>query len=164
MRQARAYAKINLALIVGALRDDGMHEVVTVLQRIDLHDDIALAPADELVVEGFADDTIVREALEVLARAADVEPRWRVRIEKRIPVGAGLGGGSADAAAALVLANALVPRALPPERLQVIAAELGADVPFFLREDLSSERALEPSCRRWCFPATTTSSSSCRTA
>ena len=134
MRQARAYAKINLALVVGSLRDDGKHEVVTVLQRIDLHDDIALAPADELVVEGFAGDTIVREALEVLARAADMEPRWRVHIEKRIPVGAGLGGGSADAAAALVLANALVPRPLPPERLHAIAAELGADVPFFLRE------------------------------
>jgi 4-diphosphocytidyl-2-C-methyl-D-erythritol kinase len=134
MRQARAYAKINLALVVGPLRDDGKHEVVTVLQRIDLHDDVALASADELVVEGFAGDTIVQRALEVLARAADVEPRWRVHIEKRIPVAAGLGGGSADAAAALLLANALVPRPLPPERLHAIAAELGADVPFFLRE------------------------------
>jgi len=132
MRQARAYAKINLALVVGPLRDDGKHEVVTVLQRIDLHDDIALAPADELVVDGFAGDTIVEEALEALAGAADVQPRWRVRIEKRIPVAAGLGGGSADAAAALLLANAVVPRSLPPERLHAIAAELGADVPFFL--------------------------------
>ncbi|HKX48452.1 MAG TPA: hypothetical protein VJM06_07285 [Gaiellaceae bacterium] len=134
MRHARAYAKINLALVVGPVRDDGKHEVVTVLQRIDLHDDIALAPASELVVEGFAGDTIVQDALEALARAADVEPRWRVHIEKRIPVAAGLGGGSADAAAALLLANMLVPRPLPPERLHVIAAELGADVPFFLRE------------------------------
>jgi 4-diphosphocytidyl-2-C-methyl-D-erythritol kinase len=134
MRQARAYAKINLALVVGPLRDDGLHEVVTVLQRIDLHDGIALAPVDELTVEGFAGDTIVRKALQELARAADVEPRWRVRIEKRIPVAAGLGGGSADAAAALVLANALVPRPLPRDRLHEIAAGLGADVPFFLRE------------------------------
>jgi 4-diphosphocytidyl-2-C-methyl-D-erythritol kinase len=135
MRHARAYAKINLALVVGPLRGDGKHEVVTVLQRIDLHDDIALAPADELVVEGFPGDTIVQEALEALARAADVKPRWRIRIEKRIPVAAGLGGGSADAAAALLLANALVPRPLPPERLHAIAAELGADVPFFLHEE-----------------------------
>jgi 4-diphosphocytidyl-2-C-methyl-D-erythritol kinase len=134
MRQARAYAKINLALVVGPLRGDGKHEVVTVLQRIDLHDDIALEPADELVVDGFADDTIVQEALEALARAADVRPRWRVHIEKRIPVAAGLGGGSADAAAALLLANTLAPQPLSPERLHVIAAEVGADVPFSLRE------------------------------
>ena len=134
MRHACAYAKVNLALVVGPLRDDGKHEVVTVLQRIDLHDDVALAPADELVVEGFAGDTIVQEALEALARAADVEPRWHIRIEKRIPIAAGLGGGSADAAAALLLANTLVPRPLPPERLHGIAAELGADIPFFLRK------------------------------
>ena len=134
MRHARACAKINLALVVGPLRGDGKHEVVTVLQRIDLHDDIALAPADELAVEGFAGDTIVRGTLEALARAAGVEPRWRASIEKQIPVAAGLGGGSSDAAAALLLANALVPRPLPLERLHEIAAELGADVPFFLRE------------------------------
>lgn len=134
MTHQRAYAKINLALVVGPLRDDGKHEVVTVLQRIDLHDDIALAPAGELLIEGFAGDTIVREALEALARAADVLPRWRVRIEKRIPLAAGLGGGSSDAAAALLLANALVPRPLPPQRVHAIAAEVGADVPFFLHE------------------------------
>ncbi|HJR93844.1 MAG TPA: hypothetical protein VJ807_00295 [Gaiellaceae bacterium] len=134
MMLARAYAKINLALVVGPVRDDGKHEVVTVLQRIDLHDDIALEPAEALLVGGFADDTLVQAALEEFARAAAVEPRWHVRIEKRIPVAAGLGGGSSDAASALLLANALVPRPLPPERLHAIAAELGADVPFFLHE------------------------------
>ena len=134
MRQAHAFAKINLALVVGPLRGDGKHEVVTILQRIDLYDDIALEKSDALVVEGFAGDTIVQGALESLARGAGVEPRWRVRIEKRIPVAAGLGGGSADAAAALLLANALVPRPLPHDRLHAIAAELGADVPFFLHE------------------------------
>ena len=130
MRRARAYAKINLALVVGPLREDGKHEVVTVLQRIDLHDDIALAPADELVVDGFAGDAIVEKALEALARAAGVEPRWRVRIEKRIPVAAGLGGGSADAAAALLLTNALVPRPLPPERLPCSHSRLPASLIF----------------------------------
>ena len=132
MTHARAYAKINLALVVGPRRGDGKHEVVTVLQRIALHDDISLAPADELAVEGFTGDAIVRVALEALARAAGVGPGWHVRIEKRIPVAAGLGGGSADAAAALDLANRLLPQPLTVGLLHEVAAGLGADVPFFL--------------------------------
>jgi 4-diphosphocytidyl-2-C-methyl-D-erythritol kinase len=134
MSRARAYAKLNLALVVGPLRPDGKHEVATVLQAIDLHDDVELEPADDLAVEGFAEDTLVRAALAALADAADVEPRWRVRIEKRIPVAAGLGGGSTDAAAALQLANALLPEPLPADTLHAVAAGLGADVPFFLRD------------------------------
>ncbi len=74
----------------------------------------------------------MRDALECLAAEAGVEPRWRVRIEKRIPVAAGLGGGSADAAAALVLANRMLPAPLGAERLHALAAALGSDVPFFL--------------------------------
>ena len=101
MTELRAPAKLNLALVVGPLRPDGRHEVATVLQAIDLCDDIELEPADSLVVEGFAEDTIVRAALIRLAEAAGVTPGWRVRIEKRIPVAGGLGGGSSDAAAAL---------------------------------------------------------------
>jgi 4-diphosphocytidyl-2-C-methyl-D-erythritol kinase len=127
-----APAKINLALVVGATTDDGMHEVATVLQRIDLRDTITLEPADSLAVEGFAEDTIVGRALELIAAEAGVEPRWRARIEKRIPVAAGLGGGSSDAATALRLANAALPDPLTPDRLHALARRLGADVPFFL--------------------------------
>jgi 4-diphosphocytidyl-2-C-methyl-D-erythritol kinase len=130
----KACAKLNLALVVGPLRTDGNHEVATVLQAIDLHDDVEVEAAAELAVEGFAEDTLVRTALEALAAAAEVEPRWRARIEKRIPVAAGLGGGSSDAAAALRLANALLPDPVPPDALHEVAATLGADVPFFLRE------------------------------
>jgi 4-diphosphocytidyl-2-C-methyl-D-erythritol kinase len=129
---ARAHAKINLALVVGGRRDDGKHEVATVLQRIDLYDTISVDPDGALVVQGFAEDTVVRVALELLARAAGCEPRWRVLIEKRIPVAAGLGGGSSDAATALSLANALLERPLAPAELHEIAAHVGADVPFFL--------------------------------
>jgi 4-diphosphocytidyl-2-C-methyl-D-erythritol kinase len=128
----KAYAKINLALVVGPTRDDGKHEIVTVFQRVDLADDVTLERDDELVVEGFEGDTIVRAALEAIAAAGGVEPHWRARIDKRIPVAAGLGGGSSDAAAALQLGNEHLPEPLADDRLSEIAAELGADVPFFL--------------------------------
>jgi len=132
MTVLRAPAKLNLALVVGPVRPDGKHEVATVLQAIDLCDDVALEPADVLVVEGFAEDTIVRAALIRLAEAAGVAPGWRVRIEKRIPVAAGLGGGSSDAAASLELANSLLAAPLPDADLRRLAAQVGADVPFFL--------------------------------
>jgi 4-diphosphocytidyl-2-C-methyl-D-erythritol kinase len=134
MSRARAYAKINLTLVVGPLRLDSKHEIITVLQRIDLFDDIEVEPADELLVEGFPQDTLVRTALAMLAEAAEVSTGWNARIEKRIPVAAGLGGGSADAAAALELANALLKEPLPRAELHRIAARIGADVPFFLHE------------------------------
>jgi len=132
--RARAYAKINLALVVGPQRGDGLHEVVTVLQRVDLHDDVALEPSDALDVDGFADDTLVHAALAAIAERAGVEPLWRAAIEKRIPVAAGLGGGSSDAAAALRLANATLERPLSTEELHDLASGIGADVPFFLRD------------------------------
>jgi 4-diphosphocytidyl-2-C-methyl-D-erythritol kinase len=129
----KAHAKINLALVVGPVRSDGMHEVVTVLQRIDLHDDVSVEPAGELEVLGFDDDTIVADALSELAQAAATRPAWRATIEKRIPVASGLGGGSSDAAAALCLANKLLAAPLSPVALESLAARVGADVPFFLR-------------------------------
>jgi 4-diphosphocytidyl-2-C-methyl-D-erythritol kinase len=132
--EALAHAKINLALAVGPRRTDGKHEVTTVLQRVGLADRLELEAAGELTVEGFLEDTLVRRALELLAAEAGVEPRWRVLIDKQIPVAAGLGGGSSDAAAALLLANATLARPLDPKRLSQLAAALGADVPFFLAE------------------------------
>lgn len=134
MRRVPATAKINLALVVGPRRPDGKHEVATVLQRIDLADRISLETASSLEVTGFAEDTLVRDALHAFAKAARVEPRWRARIQKRIPVAAGLGGGSSDAAAALRLANETLDEPLPPDTLHAIAAGLGADVPFFLAQ------------------------------
>jgi len=132
VNRAPAAAKLNLALVAGPRRDDGRHEVVTVLQRIDLADRIAVEPAPKLSVQGFAEDTLVRSALEELAAAAGVEPRWAARIWKAIPVAAGLGGGSSDAATALRLANEMLPEPLPAETMHELAAGLGADVPFFL--------------------------------
>lgn len=134
MKRAPAAAKINLALVVGPPRDDGKHEVLTVLQRIDLVDRIEVHDAPELEIEGFDGDTLVRTAVGELARAAGIEPNWRVRIEKRIPIAAGLGGGSSDAATALRLANETLPEPLPSDELTRIGARVGADVPFFLAD------------------------------
>jgi 4-diphosphocytidyl-2-C-methyl-D-erythritol kinase len=130
--RAPSTAKLNLALVVGPSREDGRHEVATVLQRIDLADRVSVEPASALRVEGFPEDTLVRSALQSLAAAAGVEPRWEARIWKRIPVAAGLGGGSSDAATALRLANDTLTEPLPAEALGRLATRLGADVPFFL--------------------------------
>ena len=131
-RKARAPAKLNLALVVGPRREDGRHEVATVLQRLELADEITIEPAPELRVGGFEEDTLVRAALEALAAATRPEQRWLATIRKQIPVAAGLGGGSSDAAIALRLANETLPEPLPPAALHELAAGLGADVPFFL--------------------------------
>ena len=112
MRRAPATAKLNLALVVGDVRDGGKHEVTTVLQRLALADRIGIEQASSLSVAGFEDDTLVRAALAALAEAAGVRPRWRAHIDKRIPVAAGLAGGSSDAATALRLANATLPEPL----------------------------------------------------
>ena len=78
----KAHAKINLALVVGPTRPDGKHEVTTVLQRLELADEVTLEPASKLEVHGFDADTIVRRALELLAEAAGVPPAWAVHIAK----------------------------------------------------------------------------------
>jgi 4-diphosphocytidyl-2-C-methyl-D-erythritol kinase len=129
-----APAKLNLALVVGPRRPDGKHEVATVLQRLTLADTVRLEAAEELAVDGFPEDTLVRRALKLLAERAGEPPRWRATIDKQVPVAAGLGGGSSDAAAALVLANDSLGRPLSPEELHAVAREFGADVPFFLTD------------------------------
>lgn len=128
MRRGAAAAKINLALVVGPRRADGRHELVTVYQRVALCDRLAVERAPSVRVDGFAGDTLVRRALETVTDGS----AFRARIEKRIPVAAGLGGGSSDAATALRLANALRDEPLPDAELHAAACELGADIPYFL--------------------------------
>jgi 4-diphosphocytidyl-2-C-methyl-D-erythritol kinase len=127
VNRAPAAAKINLALVVGPQRPDAKHEVATVYQRVDLADRVTVERAAALRIRGFAEDTLVRRALEALGGGFDA------RIEKRVPVAGGLGGGSSDAATALRLANALLDEPLAPGELESVARALGADVPFFLR-------------------------------
>jgi 4-diphosphocytidyl-2-C-methyl-D-erythritol kinase len=130
MKRAPAPAKINLALVVGPLRSDGRHELVTVYQRVTLSDHLAVERAADLHVDGFGGDTLVRRALE----AASDGTAFTARIRKRIPVAAGLGGGSSDAATALRLANELRETPLDDRQLHVTARALGADVPYFLQD------------------------------
>ena len=131
---AQAPAKLNLALVVGPRRSDGKHEVATVMERLSLRDTVAVRRGVETTVSGFVDDTLVSAALEAFARRVDGAPHFEARIEKRVPIAAGLGGGSSDAAAALRLANEAVGAPLPASELVRLAAGLGADVPFFLHE------------------------------
>jgi 4-diphosphocytidyl-2-C-methyl-D-erythritol kinase len=128
VKRAAAPAKINLALVVGPRQADGRHELVTVYQRIALTDRLVVSRSSELSIRGFAGDTLVRRALTSVADGSS----FSARIDKRIPVAAGLGGGSTDAATALRLANELREEPLPDDRLQALARELGADVPYFL--------------------------------
>jgi 4-diphosphocytidyl-2-C-methyl-D-erythritol kinase len=130
--RAPAPAKINLSLVVGPVREDGKHELVTVYQRLALSDRIAVDRSPALSVAGFAGDTLVRRALECVADGGGGS--FSARIQKRVPVAAGLGGGSSDAATALRLANALRRDPYPAEQLRTFARGLGADVPYFLED------------------------------
>lgn len=136
-----APAKLNLMLAVGELRPDGFHEVATIMQTLDLADridvDIELwdSEAVDVLVEAPAvpgGDTLVTRAVEALLRRADIGARVWITIEKEIPIGAGLGGGSSDAAAALRAVHSLLGPPLGDAVLHEIAAGIGSDVPFFL--------------------------------
>jgi 4-diphosphocytidyl-2-C-methyl-D-erythritol kinase len=133
----RAYAKLNLTLEVLNRRPDGYHEVRSVLQTIDLHDVITLDPAPALELrcddaELSGEDNLALKAARLLQSQAPGAHGARITLRKRIPVAAGLGGGSTDAAATLVGLNRLWELGLTPGDLAVLAAQLGSDVPFFL--------------------------------
>ena len=133
----KAYAKVNLTLEVIGKRDDGYHNVATILQTVDLADTLVINQADELSVECdqaelSGERNLAWKAATALADRAGIVPRARIRIEKGIPVASGLGGGSADAAATLVGLNRLWGLDLSGEDLAMVAARLGSDVPFLL--------------------------------
>ena len=134
---AGAPAKINLGLFLGPTRADGRHELVSVMQSISLADRLTLEPADEgedvVVCAGVEGPNLAGAALAAFRAATGWDaPAQRLTIDKAVPVAAGLGGGSADAAAALRLASAA--SGLGDEELLLsLAAELGADVPAQVR-------------------------------
>jgi len=131
----QAYAKVNLCLFLGPTRDDGRHELVTVFDSVRLADELIVgeseASVDEVVCDGVRGPNLVSDALRGLREAGWTAPPVRVEIWKRIPVAAGMGGGSADAAAMLRCARRLAP--VEDRDLSRIAGSLGADVPSQLR-------------------------------
>ncbi len=136
----RAPGKINVFLEVGDVQDDGYHEVATAYQAVSLYEDLWAAPADEisLSIEGDVpvdgvpvdDRNLAVRAARLLQGATGVREGVRLTIRKTVPVAGGMGGGSADAAAALVACDALWGTGLSTTELLRLAARLGADVPF----------------------------------
>ena len=136
--RVRAHAKINLDLRVLGKRPDGFHELRTIFQTVSLADrlDISFTPArnTSIELEDSAEiaDNLVARAARLALDAMGVNGRVELRLEKRIPMGAGLGGGSSDAAAVLLALPVLAGRPLRMETLCAAGRQLGSDVPFFL--------------------------------
>jgi len=134
-----APAKINWTLEVLGRRPDGFHDVKTVLQTIDLFDSLELETASELTLEATGEglpppeEDLTMRAARLLQERTGYSGGARMRLTKTIPVTAGLAGGSSDAATALRGLDRLWGLALPHQRLVEMAAEVGSDVPFFLR-------------------------------
>ena len=145
MREVRipAFAKINLRLDILGKRPDGYHELRTIFQMVSLHDELSLRTSEQkdisLLIEGNAvlsqeapQKNLVYRAVDALRRELKIRDGLEIDLKKTIPAGRGLGGGSSNAAAALLGYLRLTKRDIPLPRLLEIAASLGADVPFFL--------------------------------
>jgi 4-diphosphocytidyl-2-C-methyl-D-erythritol kinase len=131
-------AKINLTLEILGKRPDGFHELVTWMLPVGLYDSIEIEPAalpsfQSNVPELDEDPSnLVSRAADLFNRTASIDTAYAIRLEKKIPIGAGLGGGSSNAAATLRLLNELHNSRFQPEELEVLAAQLGSDVAFFI--------------------------------
>jgi 4-diphosphocytidyl-2-C-methyl-D-erythritol kinase len=136
--KVKSFAKVNLALTVLGRREDGFHEIQTVFQSIDLHDELEFHPCAALKFECYnlpgvpEDDNIVWKAAQALERAVSPGQGAHIILNKRLPSGSGLGAGSGNAAAALLGLCRLWGISASGQDIQPIAATLGSDVPFFL--------------------------------
>ena len=130
-------AKVNLTLEVLGKRDDGYHEIASVMQAVSLFDTLTLSKAEAVklisdVPELGTRDNLVYRAAELIKRAKRVDDGVEIRLKKGIPIAAGMGGGSSDAAATLLGLNCFWELGLDTKKLEALAAQLGSDVPFFL--------------------------------
>ncbi len=137
----RAYAKINLGLRVVGKRSDGYHNIETIFHHINLFDELTLLPSPSISLSSTRRDlpsdsrNLCWKAVELLQKETRTRSGVSLHIAKSIPVGAGLGGGSSDAAAVLRNVPRLWNIAIPLKRLEDLALQLGSDVPFFLRDE-----------------------------
>lgn len=136
----KAYAKVNLTLAVGEKRPDGYHEVVSVMQRVSLHDTLTAEQTREGITLTCSDpalpsgeENLAHRAASLFFRETGIAGGAALTLEKSIPSQAGLGGGSSDAASVLLALRRLYAPALPDTELETMAAALGSDVPFFIR-------------------------------
>lgn len=136
----KAYAKVNLTLAVEEKRLDGYHEVVSVMQRVSLCDTLTAEQTREGITLTCSDpalpsgeENLAHRAASLFFRETGIAGGAALTLEKRIPSQAGLGGGSSDAASALLALRKLYVPALPDTELETMAAALGSDVPFFIR-------------------------------
>ena len=135
----KAYAKINLGLHILRKREDGFHDIETVFHRVNIFDEITLEPANTISMKysdaGLPTDerNLCMKAARLLVEETRAIRGVQIHLKKQIPVGAGLGGGSSDAAVVLLGLNKLWQLNLSHEMLQSIALKLGSDVPFFLK-------------------------------
>jgi len=133
-----ARAKVNLSLCVLRRRDDGFHELLTRMAPISLADELEFYPAEEYVLECDSagvpvdESNLVTKAVRLFERETGERCNWRIVLVKRVPHGAGLGGGSADAAAAMRGLNTLHNAGLTKQRMAELLAEIGSDIPFFV--------------------------------
>ena len=137
----KAPAKINWFLKILGLRDDGFHEIWSLIQKVTLYDTLTFTPADTLSIETDTQiplkENLIYKAAVLLKKKYGINSGALIGLDKRIPMGAGLGGGSSDAAAALLGLNELWSMKLSTTELSGLAAELGSDVPFFLYGPIS---------------------------
>ncbi len=137
-------AKVNLSLWIKGKRPDGYHELVTVIHTINLFDTLTFLPSDrfELEIEGnqtlpLGKSNLIVKAKELFKEATGIKPKVKITLRKVIPVGAGLGGGSSNAAATLKGLNTLYGEPLGEGELHQLAAQIGSDVPFFIKGGLA---------------------------
>jgi 4-diphosphocytidyl-2-C-methyl-D-erythritol kinase len=156
----RSYAKVNLTLDVLGQRDDGYHEVITIMQTLDLHDTLCLTMIEEDCVRITCTRSDLNHEGNLAVRAAEavrqhlgLKQGLAIELKKQVPVAAGLGGGSSNAAAVLLALQRWWQLPLSPTEMQGIATSLGSDVPFFLTGGLAQcegrgER-ITPLALRW---------------
>lgn len=142
----RAPAKINLSLLIAGKRPDGFHEIETVMAKVDLYDELMFEKTDQPGIALACDgkykvspdkDNFVYKAAEILYASANIKPAVKITVTKNIPIGAGLGGGSSDAAATLLGLNKFLNLELSDEKLHTLATSLGSDMNFFLGSPLA---------------------------